>query len=615
MRKLSGLIAACLIMFSCGGSLQEHSSAPEVVTSSVERNGLVFDPFGTEKEAPIGIPFPNDALWKETGGYLYLDTSNVDDVAKKALYEAINRLKIRGFSPNTPLIVPLINEIPVDTSSLKGKYRLIDVTSEEDQTNRLTFKQDGRYLKFYPVKPLEPGHRYALILLKGIKDVNGNDLIPPQAFGGYYLQFKDSLDKAYQIANVSKDNVLEASLFTTADKTLSSGDLGALKAYLLSLQSNPDTPFPEIEGLPYQNIGEDYKNFDQAVDAVLGLIPLSPELRNEISNKNFPAFDITKLKELLEKVTLGETFDIKDYVKFIPVFIGNGENYSGSVYIFQHGLGGYKEQAENLLGDINLPVVAIDLPFHGDYTKLTENSQTECGGGKCFLTSNVTQNRLNIYQAVFNLRLLEKLLRAGLYDIDGDGNPDTPSKVYFLGVSMGAITGSIYANVGSPDKVVLNVGGANLISIVDTAKNETIKALLEATGVKKNTYAYAYLLGIFQLILDSADPIYLAIANSTKTLLQNAYGDTVVPNVSNEALAKRVGFDQYTSVENPDPTNPPSPSPGWYMFGNEDNWVHHGFLLHTEIEKYPEAEGKLDLQFVENAQTAARKQINDFFNQ
>jgi len=613
MKKLTGLIAACFIMFSCGVSLQEHSSAPEVVTSSLKRNGLVFDPIVTDKGAPIGIPFPNDLLWEKTEGYLQLDTSEINDPAKKALYEAINALKIKGFSPNTPIIVPLINDIPIDASSLAGKYLLIDLDTGENHTDRLTFKQDGRYLKFYPVKPLEPGHKYAFLLLDGIKDANGNPLISPQVFNS--LEEEGLFDPIYQAVGLSRKDVLEAFTFTTADKTLSSQDLGAIKAYLISLQNDPNTPFPTINGLPYESIENDYKNLDNAVDSILGLVLSSQELKNYVRSGLFPAFDVTKLSELSLKVASGEAFDIKDYVKFIPVFIGNRENYNGSVYIFQHGLGGYKEQAENLLNDINLPVVAIDLPFHGDYTKLTENSDTKCGEGKCFLTSNVAQNRFNIYQAVFNLRLLEKLLRSGLYDIDGDGTGDTPTKVNFLGISMGAITGSIYAGFGSPDKVVLNVGGANLISVVDTAENETIRALLEATGVEKNTYAYAYLLGVFQLILDPADPAYLAITDTSKTLLQNAYGDTVVPNVSNGALAKRVGFDSYLSVENPDPTSPPPPSSGWYMFGSEENWVHHGFLLHTQIDKYPEAEGKLDLQFVEKAQGAARKQINDFFNQ
>ncbi|MEO2069231.1 MAG: hypothetical protein ABGX27_06940 [Desulfurobacteriaceae bacterium] len=610
MKKISGLLAACLIMFSCEANLQENSSVPEVVTTSFERNGLVFDPLIKDADAPLGIPFPNDLLWKETSGYLYLDTSAVEDPAKKVLYEAINKLQIKGFSPNTPIIIPLINDIPIDQSSLIGKYLLIDLASGENHADRLSFKQDGRYLKFYPVKPLEAGHQYAFILLEGIKDINGNPLLSPQAFNS--LEEEGYYDALYQSLGLSKEEVAEAFTFSTANKTLSSQDIGVIKAYLSSLESGDPIPL-EIKGLSYDNLSSDYESFDFAIANVLDLINNSNEIKNAISNGTFPAFDITKLAELFQKVQNGEPFDLGDYVKFIPVYFGNQDSYNGTVYIFQHGLGGSKDQAGNLLSDVNLPVVAIDLPFHGDYTKLTENNPTECLG--CFLTSNVIQNRFNIYQAVFNLRLLEELLRNGFYDIDGDGTNDKPSNVYFLGISMGSITGSIYANYGNPDKVVLNVGGANLISIVDTAENETIKALLEATGVKKNTNAYAFLLGIFQTILDPADPVYLATTNSTKTLVQNAYGDTVVPNISNEALAKRVGFDNATLVETPDPLNPPASSSGWYIFGNEENWVHHGFLLHTEIDKYPEAEGKLDPQFVENAQKTAREQINSFFSQ
>jgi len=625
MKKLYGLIAACFIMFSCGVSLQEHSSAPEVVTSSIERNGLVFDPFSKDPDAPLGIPFPNDLLWTndtQNEWYLQLDTSSVTDPATRALYEAINALKIKGFSPNTPIIVPLINDIPIDLSSLSGKYLLIDLNTFENHADRLVAKQEGRYLKFYPVEPLEAGHTYVFVLLDGIKDINGNPLLTPQAFDA--MEEKGEFDELYNLLGFTRDKVAEVFKFTTADKTLSLNDFSKIKEYLISLQSENPIPLEEfkegIRGIPYTDITTDYSSIDSAVDAAFNLtttlIASSQDFKNSIENGNFPAFSITKLQELLLKVQNGETFDINDYVNFIPVYFGNRstDKYAVTVYIFQHGLGGDKTQAENLLQDINLPVVAIDLPFHGDY-KLTVNDQEECGNGECFLTTDIIQNRLNIYQAVFNLRLLEKLLREGYYDLNGDNSPDTPSKVYFLGVSMGAITGSIYANFGSPDKVVLNVGGANLISIVDTAKNETITALLEATGVEKNTNAYAFLLGIFQLILDPADPIYLATTDSEKVLLQNAYGDTVVPNVSNEALAKRVGFDSYLSVENPDPANPPSPSSGWYMFGNEENWVHHGFLLHTEIEKYPEAEGKLDLQFVERAQATAREQINNFFSQ
>ncbi|GAB6075583.1 Ig-like domain-containing domain [Desulfurobacterium crinifex] len=643
MRKLTGLLMASMIFFSCGGSLQSTDSAPEIPAnaSQFERNGLVFDPFAQEPDSPLGIPFPNDIIWTSSEtkadeeNYVYLDPSTTEDPGTRALYEAINQLKIKGLSPNTPILIPLMDSIQLDMESLNGNLKIFDLTalalcpsdntfcSLIDQTDRLEVIQERNYLKLYPIKPLEAGHRYAVVLINGIKDVNGNPILPPQAYNK--LEEDGKLDELYGALskidpNLNKDTILEAFTFTTADKTLSVFDLGAIKSYLEALSQGENTTLT-ISGISYSEIENDYRNFDSEnttlspLYGVFKLIANNSNLKALISTGKFPAFDITKLSELLTKVKLEEPFDIDDYVKFIPVYFGNRDLYNGTVYIFQHGLGGSKERVEALLQDIQLPVIAIDLPFHGNYTKLTENSTFECGEGKCFLTSNVAQDRLNIYQSVFNLRLLELLLRNGFYDLNGDGNPDSANTVNFLGISMGSIVGSIYANYGTPDKVVLNVGGANFVSITDRATNQLIESLLESTGAKKNTNKYCMLLGIFQLILDPADPLYIGETKSDRTIIQTAYNDTVVPNVSNEALAKKVGFDSYQSIELPDPDNPPADLPGWYMFGGGENWVNHAFLLHTEVENYPEAEGHLDVEFLQKAQKAAREQINNFFNQ
>ena len=643
MRKLTGLLMASMIFFSCGGSLQSTDSAPEIPAdaSQFERNGLVFDPFARDLDSPLGIPFPNDIFWKsseakadEENYYVYLDPSTTEDAGTKALYEAINQLKIKGLSPNTPIFIPLMDSIQLDMESLNGNLKIFDLTalalcpldntfcSLIDQTNRLKAIQEGNYLKLYPIKPLEAGHRYAVVLINGIKDVNGNPILSPQVYNK--LEEDGELDELYGAlskidSNLNRDTILEAFTFTTANKTLSVTDLGTIKSYLEALSQGENATLT-ISGISYSEIEKDYRTFDpeditqSPLYGVLNLIANSNDLQYLISIGNFPAFDITKLSELFTKVKLGEPFDINNYVEFIPVYFGNRNLYNGTVYIFQHGLGRNRTDAA-LLEDIQLPVVAIDLPFHGDYTKLTENSTFECGEGKCFLTSNIAQDRLNIYQSVFNLRLLELLLRKGFYDLNGDGNPDNATTVNFLGVSMGAIVGSIYANYGTPDKVILNVGGANFVSITDRATNQLIESLLESTGAKKNTNKYCMLLGIFQLILDPADPVYIGTTNSTNIIIQSAYHDTVVPNISNEILARNVGFDNYTQVESPDPDNPPSASSGWYMFGNETNWVNHGFLLHTNVENYPEAEGYLDVEFLQKAQKAAREQINNFFTQ
>ncbi len=623
MKRLLGIATASLIIFSCGGSLQETSSVPEVVSTQIERNGLVFDPFVKDADAPISIPFPNDMFWN--GGdpsvkpLVYLNPDSTEDPAAKALYMAINQLELRGLSPNLPIFIPLVNDIPLDPNSIKGNFLLIDLNTMDNQSDRLTFMQDGNYLKFYPVKPLEAGHKYAFLLLNGIKDINGNPLITPQVFD-QEIEGKGLFDQLYAALGLSRESVLEAFTFSTADKTLSVGDFSAIKAYLESLEEGTPAEL-KVNGLPYSSISTDYHLFDPGnsqdvitsspLYGVLNLISQSDQLKAALSQGLFPAFDVTKLQELFTLIAQGEPFDINDYVKFIPVYIGNKTEYNGNVYIFQHGLGKDKSQAEALLADIPLTVVAIDLPFHGDYTKLTENSEFECGDGKCFLTTNLPQNRLNIYQSAFNLRLLELLIRNGFYDLNGDGVPDKPSKVNFLGISMGAITGAIYAKNSLADRIVLNVGGGNQISILDAATNELITSMLSTAGIAKNTNKYAITLGIFQLILDPADPVYMGVNDPNRVIVQSAYHDTVVPNVSNEALARRCGFSSYQQVTNPD-VSPPA-SPGWYMFGDDDNWVIHAFLIHSDVEKYPEVAGHATSDYVERAEKAAREQIYYFF--
>ena len=150
---------------------------------------------------------------------------------------------------------------------------------------------------------------------------------------------------------------------------------------------------------------------------------------------------------------------------------------------------------------------------------------------------------------------------------------------------------------------------------MDAAKNELIEGLLESTGVEKNTNGYAVLLGFFQLILDPADPVYLATESSNSTLIQSACCDTVVPFVSNLALAKKAGFNSYDRLSTDLDFDSPPASPGWYLFGDKNHWVHHSFLIHTNLEGYPEVQPHTTTDYLLKAERAARKQIEDFFSQ
>jgi hypothetical protein len=293
------------------------------------------------------------------------------------------------------------------------------------------------------------------------------------------------------------------------------------------------------------------------------------------------------------------------------------------VVIFQHGLGGQKEHAAALANDLDLPVIAMDLPLHGD--RALEGSDSGSG----YLSMNMGSTRVNFYQSLFDMTLLVKSLKNGQFDLDGDGEvyiPDTavpdpddiPETLYFAGQSLGAITGSIVSEFNSElDKVVLNVGGANLASLMDRATNAELGGML---SIERNNTLYFTTMGLMQLLIDPADPAYLANPAfngkefQNETIFQTAYMDTVVPNIANAVLANALGYSACINVT--DFSEIPAAEAGWYQFGGNtdmtDNWVPHGFLLRPGID-YPEAAGYLNQDYVNGAYNAARTQLINFF--
>jgi len=665
MRKLLSFLFASALLFSCGSSLQDTSGvSPTSDYNPVERSYLVFDPFSKEASSPIGIPFPNDLFWAESGGVVKIKTDGVEDPFKRAFYEAINALNLKGLSPNTPIFIPLSDDTPIDLNSLKGKVLLVDLTALEslkgradlaslvEQSSRLEPRQEGRYLKFYPVKPLEAGHKYLFILLSGVKDEKGNPVLPAQVYNeleskeplsdpkleALRQKYRELYDGLFPLLSqllgveLNEDSVDEAFTFSTANKTLSLKDFGLMEAYL-----EGELPSLTVEGLPYSELNGDFSPMVQVAlnEKFVGLLQkLALGYSQAYGRPVFPAVSITKLKELLqllssENVNLEEV-NWGEYMEFIPVFIANQALFGDGkkVYIFQHGLGGNRFKAQALLEGIPMTVAAIDLPFHGDYVKLTQTGQVnpacvaevdgkEVGTGKCFLTANVIKNRLNTYQAAFNLLVFEKLLALGTYDLDGDGAPDVPAEVDFVGVSMGSITGELaYKNAFYLNRAVFSVGGGNYVSIIDSATDELITGLLEATGLTKNTNAYAITLGIFQLVLDPADPSYFPLEKdrSQKVLFQSACCDTVVPPVSNRSFAVSLfgpGVSPIQLKTLKDFEDPPA-EPGWFVYGDQEHWVIHSFLLKSSLDSYPEVAPHTTEDYLRAATKGAQRQAYRF---
>jgi len=602
---VSGLLSSCGIQL---GKLDESSMTIDNETN-IDRNGLAFDP-----QSEI-IPFPNDILWAASGGNLTLPEDKGNDNATNLLYRAVNSLRVKGFSPNMFIAVPLINDLKI--KNLDGYYKLFDLTDLKlcatagtgcagiDETSKLTYLQDKNYLKFYPVESIDAGHQYLFLLLDGIKDEIGNPIIESTIYS--YLESKDSLsdqmletlrksyaylyDEVLPAINplLNRDTVLEMFTFTTANRTLSVSDFSVINAALTN-ETIAENLKNYISGLDYSVLDAEYKTIESQALSVVGQV--------DLDNRTFTTLSI-----------------LDNRIENINYSIFNGENYTDTVYIFMHGLGGNKTLAGLLTPDISLPVVAFDLPWHGSRVLTEDKLYTSCNetvSGSCFLTENPGTDRINFYQSIFDLRVLSEALKSGKIDIDGDGNPDTPTNIYFLGMSLGSIVGAPFVSLDSGiGKAVFNTGGANFAALLDTAENSFVTSLIDRLGVEKNSLEYFVSLGIFETLLDPADPVtFVDSSISDKTIIQSAYGDSIVPFISNKVFAKAAGFTdfQYIDFDNV------AVSTGWYMFGNKTAYVNHGFLLNTDTSYYPEVSLYLGNEtFLINAQKAAREQIEKFF--
>lgn len=180
--------------------------------------------------------------------------------------------------------------------------------------------------------------------------------------------------------------------------------------------------------------------------------------------------------------------------------------------------------------------------------------------------TNPFATRDNFRQQVIDLAQLVRVLKSTDAKKLGNQvalvNGGTPlaldgTKINYVGQSLGGILGTLF-NSTSPDttNVALNVPGGVLTSIILNAPSfAATKAAFIATlaknGLKPGTPAFDQFIGVFQWILDAADPANMAIRLThpvtlasgvvapppgRKAFIQFIEGDETVPNISNFAL-------------------------------------------------------------------------------
>lgn len=172
--------------------------------------------------------------------------------------------------------------------------------------------------------------------------------------------------------------------------------------------------------------------------------------------------------------------------------------------------------------------------------------------------SNGLVSRDNLRQASADLVALTRSIPT--MDIDGDQAPDFDgSRVHFIGVSLGSITGTGYLAVDDTAATAsLGVGGGVLSDLLldSFSFGPRIEAGLIGNGLTPNTSLYNNFVRDLQSLADAGDAISHAAQAAANTAIHflQAEGDLVIPNSASNRLAaemKKSGLTDYAFSQTP----------------------------------------------------------------
>lgn len=247
---------------------------------------------------------------------------------------------------------------------------------------------------------------------------------------------------------------------------------------------------------------------------------------------------------------------------------------------------------------------------------------TPTTAGQCydpFLSTDLAKTRDGLRQSVLDLQRVVLAVKACAPGAASTNNCGAfvadPTKIFYTGVSLGGILGSI-TTAESPEvkAAMLSVPGAGWLDLLENTDTVAfrcplVNGLIDAgilTGTKwtgANTDAlclqakaawqgqpgYGTFAATARWILDPADPANFASKLATKRfMIQEVIGDTVVPNIATERLAALTGVAPKAAMA--DSTTPVGPSTAIttptitenkfirYMTDAADEYVHSSFI-------------------------------------
>jgi hypothetical protein len=272
-----------------------------------------------------------------------------------------------------------------------------------------------------------------------------------------------------------------------------------------------------------------------------------------------------------------------DWVAQIPSSVAAAPGAS-PILVFGHGFFGTAEEEmgsdyqRGLADSLRMVVVGTDwigvsrrdlVPFALGVVDLNRFA---------FTTDRLMQAQVNF---VILTRLLKtRLARDPVFSILDQPKAD-PGEMYFLGISNGAIQGGTYMAL-TPDvaRAVLNAPGA-VWSLMIERSHDFELALQIGTLEYPDPQDRQVVEWLLQVLFDPVDPINFLpraandpLGTPVKTiLLQESFGDALVPNLASETLARSMGLQGLAPLVHPiygvPEAPPPMPGSGYVLYDTQ----------------------------------------------
>jgi dienelactone hydrolase len=444
----------------------------------------------------------------------------------------------------------VLGELPSGaTSTLADSVRLLDLGDAKPVKVPFEVQRtdEGKSAILWPMLPLRPRTRHAVVVTRQLLDAKGLCLAPSPSLRS--IHDHTATDAALLRLRPRHEEVLT--------KTgLQASDLSALLVF--TTQSTWHTGLAIADDIAARGHPWTQKLTCQLQDYT-GKDGKPAQFR--ACTTAFAGHDYRKGR------TIADGKPVKDWTMPVAVWLPPAGKGPFPVVVFGHGLGSGKDQGK-ALAEVAAPqgmaTVAIDAVQH---------AQHPGGGNKGTFNSVLAFFAIDpAIQSVDPLKLRDHFRQSsydGLQlidaisdqpDLDGDGAPELdPQHVAYVGVSLGGIMGPpLLSLTPRVQAAVLAVAGARVGAIIaDSATFAPIIFALKPEGTTDGDVDRFF--PVLQTLLDAGDPaaVWAGLAQgrgdgSVPHVLQTmAIADAIVPNSANRALARAIGLPLVPPVVQP----------------------------------------------------------------